>query len=57
MVSGINSDTARSVVPAGDIPGYPVENDSETGRVYTSATGECVLDQAQQILVTVDGKV
>ena len=46
------------MIPAGEIPGYPVERDSETGRVYTSATGERVFDQGkQQILGTVDGKV
>ena len=58
LVTGIDSGAARSVVPAGEIPGYPVERDSETGRVYTSATGERVFDQGkQQILGTVDGKV
>ena len=30
---------ARSVVLAGEIPGFSVERDSETSRVYTSATG------------------
>ena len=58
LVTGIDSGAARSVVPAGEIPGYPVEKDSETGREYTSATGERVVDQGkQQILGTVDGKV
>ena len=36
----------------------PVIQDNETGRVYTSATGERVYDQGkQQILRTVSGKV
>ena len=39
-----------------EIPSYPVESDSETGRVNTS--GERVFDQGrQQMLGTVDGKV
>ena len=55
LVTGIDSGAARSVVPAGEIPGYPVERDSESGRVYTSATGERVFDQVkQQFLGTVD---
>ena len=61
---GCLGDLASTVVQqdrwflAGEIPGYPVEKDSETGRVYTSATGERVFDQGkQQILGTVDGKV
>ena len=58
LVTGIDSGTARSVVPAGEIPGHPVERDSETGRVYTSATGERVFDhEKQKILGTVDGTV
>ena len=58
LVTGIDRCTARSVVPAGEIPGHSVKRDSETGRVYTSATGERVFDQEkQQILGTVDGKV
>ena len=58
LVIGIDSGAARSVVLAGEIPGYLVEKDSETGRVYTSATGERVFDQGeQQILGAVDGKV
>ena len=58
LVIGIDSAAARSVVPAGEIPGYLVEKDSEIGHVYTSATGEGVFDQGkQQILGTVDGKV
>ena len=46
--TGIDSGAARSVVPAGKIPGYPVVTDSETGRVHTSATGEHVIDQGQK---------
>ena len=58
LVTGIDSGAARSEVLAGEILGYLVERDSETGRVYTSATGEREPDQGeQQILVTVDGKV
>ena len=58
LVTGIDSGAARSVVPAGEIPGCSVERDSETGRVHTSVTGERVFDQEkQQILGTVDGKV
>ena len=58
LTTGLDSGAARSVVPAGVIPGYPIERDSETGRVYTSPTGERVFDQRkQQILGTVDGKV
>ena len=58
LVIGIDSGAARSVVLAGEIPGHPVERDSETGRVYTSATGERVFHQGkQQILGSVDGKV
>ena len=57
-MTGIDSGAARSVVPAGEIPGYPVERDNETGRGHTSATGERVFDQEkQQILGTVDGQV
>ena len=48
LVTGIDSGAARLVVPAGEILGYPVERDSETGRVYTSATGERVFDQEKQ---------
>ena len=44
---GIDSGAARSAVPAGEIPGYPVERDSETGRVCTSAIGERVFDQGE----------
>ena len=60
LVTGIDSGAARSVVSAGEIPVYPVERDSETGRVClcVSATGERVFDEEkQQILGTVDGKV
>ena len=58
LVTGIDSGAARSVVLAGEIPGSTVERDSETGRVYTSATGERVFDQGkQQILGTVGGRV
>ena len=58
LVIGIDSGAARSVVLAGEIPGYSVERESETGRVYTSATGERVFDQGKhQIMGTVDGKV
>ena len=47
-MTGIDSGAARSVALAGEISGYPVERDSETGRVYTSATGERVFDQGKQ---------
>ena len=58
LVTGTDSGAARSVVPACEIPGCPVERASETGRVYTSATGERVFDQGrQQILGIVDGTV
>ena len=58
LVTGIDSGAARSVVLVGKIPRYSVVRDSETGRVYKSATGERVIDQEQQqILGTVDGKV
>ena len=58
LVTGIDSGAARSVVHAGEIPGYPVMRDSETGRVDTPATGERVLDHGRHcILDTVDVKV
>ena len=58
LVTGIDSGAARSVVLVGEIPGYPFESYSETGRVYTSATGDRVFHRVkQQILGTVDGKV
>ena len=58
LVTGTDSCAARSVVPAREISGYPVEKDGETGRVFTSATEGCVLDHGrQQILGTVDIKV
>ena len=56
LVTGIDSRAARSVVLVGKLPGYPVMRDSQTGRVYTSATGDHVIDSGQQqILGTVDG--
>ena len=39
LVTGIDSVAAISLVPTGEILGSPFERDSETGRVYTSATG------------------
>ena len=56
LVTGIDSGAARSVVPVGKFPGYPVMRDSESRRVYTSATGDHVIDSGQQQIVgTVDG--
>ena len=58
LVTGIDSGAERSVVLVGKIPRHSVVRDSESGRVYKSATGERVMDQEQQqILGTVDGKV
>ena len=46
------------MVLAGKLPAYAVVRDSETGRVFTSAAGEHIIDQGhQRILGTVDGKV
>ena len=48
LVTGIDSGAARSLVLAGEISGYPVERDSEAGRVCTSAIGEREFDQGKQ---------
>ena len=58
LVTDIDSRAVRSVIPVDEIPDYPVERNSETGRVYTSVFGERVFDQGKlQILGTVDRKV
>ena len=44
LVTSIDSGAARSVVLTGEIPGYLVERDNETGHVCTSATTERAVD-------------